>query len=173
MNNQIKNITIYAMFASLLAILAQIVIPLPGLVPISLQTLGIYIIGCVQKPKQAFISALLYLLVGAIGVPVFASFGGGLGTLLGATGGYIFSFPLVTLIISLIVHLKDNDMFKVVALVIGTIVCYSIGTIWFIYITNSTLISALTWCVFPFLIGDTLKMGATMMVSKKIYKYIN
>ena len=92
------------MFACITAILAQIRFTLPSLVPITLQTLGIYLIGLVLKPKIAFISSLIYILMGAIGLPVYSGFSAGLSTILGPTGGYIFSFPITALIISYLVH---------------------------------------------------------------------
>lgn len=172
MNSQVKNMTYCALFACMIAIMAQIKIALPGLVPLTLQTLGVYIVGCVLKPKEALLSTIVYIILGAIGLPVFSGFGGGLGFLLGPTGGYIFSFPIVALVISVIVHQKENIYSKTIALCIGTTICYSIGTIWFMYITNNSLLTALSWCVLPFLIGDTIKIVLTIVVCNKIAKYI-
>ena len=119
------------MFACITAILAQIRFTLPSLVPITLQTLGIYLIGLVLKPKIAFISSLIYILMGAIGLPVYSGFSAGLSTILGPTGGYIFSFPITALIISYLVHYRSTTIFKFGALILGTIICYLIGTLWF------------------------------------------
>lgn len=173
MNTKVKNMIYCALFACILVIMAQIKITLPGIVPITLQTLGVYIIGCVQKPKYACISALVYIALGAVGLPVFSGSGGGLGVLIGPTGGYIYSFPIMALVMSLIVKNKKGILIKLLALLAGTAVCYSIGTAWFMYVTGNTLLTALTWCVIPFLLGDAIKFVITIMVSEKIYKYIN
>ena len=133
-----------ALFACLIAILAQIQIALPTLVPITLQTLGVYLVSLLLKPKLAFISTLVYVFMGASGLPVFGGFSGGLASLL-----------IMALVIALIVKRNEKLSFKIIALIIGTAVCYLIGTLWFIYVTNTSLIPALTMCVIPFLPGDT------------------
>lgn len=157
-----------SLFACTIAILAQIKIDLPSLVPITMQTLGIYLTACLLKPKLAFIATLVYLLMGAIGLPVFAGFNGGISSLLNATGGYIFSFPIMALIISLIVNKKDSTTIKISAFVIGTIICYAIGSLWFMYITNTPLIPALTMCVIPFIPGDLIKMIIALILVRKL-----
>lgn len=155
------------MFACIIAILAQIQIALPSLVPITLQTLGIYLAAMILKPKLAFTSSLIYILMGAIGLPVFAGFSGGIGIILGPTGGYIYSFPIIALIIS---FLNKNNYLstKLLALVIATSVCYGIGTLWFMYISQSSLLSALSLCVIPFIPGDIIKIVAAIILSNKI-----
>jgi biotin transport system substrate-specific component len=173
MNNHVKNITYCAMFACIIAIMSQIKITLPGLVPITLQTLAVYIVACLQKPKQAAISTFVYVVLGSVGVPIFAGFTGGLSVLFGPTGGYIFSFPLMAAVSSLIINKKDSKTFHFVALIVGTILCYSLGTAWFMYVTGNSLLVSLVWCVFPFILGDMIKMVLATIFSKKVSKYVN
>ena len=135
------------MFACITAILAQIRFTLPSLVPITLQTLGIYLIGLVLNAKMTFISSLIYILMGAIGLPVYSGFSAGLNTILGPTGGYIFSFPITALIISYLVHYRSTTIFKFGALILGTIICYLIGTLWFMYIMKMSFSALLIICV--------------------------
>ena len=168
MNPKVKNIVYCAMFACIIAILAQVKIDLPSLVPITLQTLGVYLISCYLKPKLAFISAVVYLFMGIIGLPVFTCFNGGIGVLLGPTGGYIFSFPIMALVTSLIINKNKTLFFKIFAMILGTIVCYFIGTLWFIFITDNSFILALSMCVIPFIPGDIFKIGVTLILSNKI-----
>lgn len=168
MNPKIKNMCYCSMFACIVALLAQIKIDLPGLVPITLQTLGIYIIACSLTPKLAVITTIVYVIMGSIGLPVFTGFRGGLSSLLGPTGGYIFSFPITSLIISIIINNKNSIIRKIIAMIIGTAVCYLIGTIWFIYVTNNTIITALTVCVIPFIFGDIIKIAIASTLSAKI-----
>ena len=89
---QNKELTRIALFAALTALLSQIIIPLPGAVPISLGTLGVMLCGGLLPPRQAFWSMAAFLLLGGVGLPVFASFGGGLGVLFGPTGGFLWGF---------------------------------------------------------------------------------
>lgn len=168
MNDKVKQMMYCALFAGIIAIMAQIKIDLVGIVPITMQTLGIYIMATVLKPKYAFLSALVYVLMGAIGLPVFAGFTGGMGVVAGPTGGYIFSFPIVAFVISYILTKKENAVAKVGAMVIGTAICYTIGTAWFMYSSQNGLWVSLTWCVFPFLIGDALKIIVATVFSYRI-----
>lgn len=156
------------MFACIISLLAQIKIDLPSLVPITLQTLGIYLASCILKPKLAFSASLVYVLIGAVGLPVFSGFNGGINSLLGPSGGYIFSFPITALVISLIVNKKSSTILKIIAMIIGTIICYFIGTIWFMYVTKNTLLSSLMMCVIPFIPGDLIKIVIASILSKKI-----
>lgn len=158
MNDKVKQMLYCAMFAALTAILAQIKIDLPGLVPLTLQTMAIYLMSAMMKPKYAMISALVYVFMGAVGLPVFAGFTGGIGVLVGPTGGYIYSFPIMAFVISRILVKKNGYGYCLFAMGIGTVLCYVIGTIWFMYVTNNTLMASLTWCVFPFLLGDGIKI---------------
>ena len=154
------------MFACITAILAQIRFTLPSLVPITLQTLGIYLIGLVLKPKIAFISSLIYILMGAIGLPVYSGFSAGLSTILGPTGGYIFSFPITALIISYLVHYRSTTIFKFGALILGTI------TLWFMYIMKMSFSASLIICVLPFLPGDVLKIFIAAALTNKFKNII-
>ena len=156
------------MFACIISLLAQIKIDLPSLVPITLQTLGIYLASCILKPKLAFSASLVYVLLGAIGLPVFSGFNGGLSSLLGPSGGYIFSFPITALVISLIVNSRHSTILKIIAMIIGTFICYFIGTVWFMYVTKNTLLSSLMMCVVPFIPGDLIKIAIASILSKKI-----
>lgn len=168
MNDNVKQMIYCALFAGIVAILAQVKIDLVGIVPITMQTLGIYLIGSILKPKYAFLAALVYVLMGAIGLPVFAGFTGGMGIVVGPTGGYIFSFPIMAFVISYMVTIKKDTVFKLLAMLVGTAVCYTIGTAWFMYSTQNTLWVSLTWCVFPFLIGDAIKIVAATFFSNRI-----
>lgn len=124
--------------------------------------------SCILKPKLAFSASLVYVLIGAIGLPVFSGFNGGLSSLLGPSGGYIFSFPITALVISLIVNKGCSTVLKIIAMVIGTLICYFIGTIWFIYVTKNPFLSSLMMCVVPFIPGDLIKIVIASVLSKKI-----
>ena len=159
------------MFACIISFLAQIRINLPGLVPITLQTLGIYLVSCTLKPKLALITVIVYLSMGIIGLPVYTGFQAGISTIVGPTGGYLGGFIVMVLIISLI-NKNDHARTKILAMIIGTIACYIIGTVWFIYLTNNSYITALTLCVLPFIPGDIIKILIACSLSTKLKKRI-
>ena len=124
--------------------------------------------------KRGTLSVLVYLLLGAIGVPVFAGFSGGLGALFGMTGGYLFGFLFSALAMWLIEKFFGNKTPVLLAsMLVGLLVCYVLGTAWFmlVYTKNNgsiTLLSTLSMCVFPFIIPDCIKIALSLLVSKKL-----
>ena len=125
--------------------------------------------------ERGTISILIYILLGAIGVPVFAGFSGGIGILFGNTGGYILGFIFIGLIYTLFTKIfkKKSIFIKIAALVLGLAICYAFGTIWFmhIYMRDSGdigLLAVLGWCVFPFIIPDLIKMALAVVIAKRI-----
>ena len=101
MKHQTKAMTLCALFAALTAVCAQISIPLPGGVPLSLSVAAVYLTGLLLAPGWAAASQVVYLLLGAFGMPVYAGFSSGMGVLFGPTGGYLFVYPLMALAVSL------------------------------------------------------------------------
>ena len=87
-----------SIFAAIIAVCAQVSLPMPYGVPLTLQTFAIQLAGVVLGPKKGALAALVYITLGAVGVPVFAGFTGGMGIVLGVTGGFILSFPLLALL---------------------------------------------------------------------------
>ena len=94
MKRKTLDIVYCGIFATITAILAQISIPLPGGVPLTLQTFAVSLAGILLGSKKGFISILVYVLMGAIGLPVFSGFSAGIGAIVGPTGGFILSFPI-------------------------------------------------------------------------------
>ena len=175
-NKALKSITLTAMFSAIIAICSWITIPIT-IVPFTLQTFAVAISVCMLGTKRSTISVIVYILLGAVGVPVFAGFKGGLGSLLGMTGGYIIGFIFMTIISGLIIQ-KFGRKFIVMmlALILGLAVCYAFGTAWFIYVyTNSKgaigIVSALSMCVFPYIIPDILKFSVAILISNRLYKF--
>ena len=149
-------------------------ISIPTAVPFTLQTFAVFFVLLLLGGERGTIATLVYVLLGAVGVPVFAGFSGGIGILLGSTGGYIIGFLFVGLIYILFEKFfKKNIVMKIVALVLGLAVCYAFGTAWFmhVYIKSSGevgLLTVLGWCVFPFIIPDLIKMALAVVVAKRI-----
>ena len=171
-NTKVLDMVYIAIGAALITICSWINIPTA--VPFTLQTFAVFFVLLTLGGERGTIATLVYVLLGAIGVPVFAGFSGGIGVLLGNTGGYIIGFLFTGLIYILFTKLfGKNIVIKIVALVIGLAVCYAFGTAWFmnVYIKSSGevgLLTVLGWCVFPFIIPDLLKLVLAVVISKRI-----
>ncbi len=167
-----KKLVLTSFFAALIAVTSQLVIPLP-MVPINLAVFAVFLTATMLPTGYALGSVLTYILLGAIGVPVFNSFQGGLGILFGKTGGYIIGYIAIALIVSLICNkTKFKPVFIVLSMVLGLIACYAIGTAWFMFITNIGLMQSLVYCVFPFLIGDMLKIALAVVITLLLKKRV-
>ena len=160
-----------AIGAVLIAICSWISIPV--IVPFTLQTFAVFLLIMLLGGMKATISVAVYILVGAVGVPVFAGFGAGVGVLFGKTGGYIIGFLLMGPIFSLMTKLFGKKLLvQIIALVTGLLVCYAFGTAWFMYIYmrdtgDVGLMTVLSWCVFPYIIPDAAKMAVAVLISRK------
>lgn len=158
-----------AMFAAVIAVASWISVPLPFTpVPINLATLAVTLTGALLGSRYGSLPVLIYLLLGAVGVPVFAGFTGGLGHIAGPTGGYIVGYLTSALICGMIIELVGKDEPKwwavAIAALLGTLSCYILGTIWFIILTHNTLAASMTMCVIPFLPGEALKLVAAVVI---------
>ena len=174
--NKTLDMAYIAMFAVVMAVCAWISIPTT--IPFTLQTFGVFLAVGILGGKRGTLSVLLYLLLGAIGIPVFAGFTGGVGIIAGSTGGYIVGFLFAALVMWLMEHLLGKKRWVLaLSMVVGLLVCYAFGTIWFMFVyANNTgaigLMTALGWCVFPYVIPDVIKIVLAMILSKRIAKII-
>ncbi|MDR3281287.1 MAG: biotin transporter BioY [Synergistaceae bacterium] len=154
------------LFTALTVVMAQISIPMPLGVPMTMQTFAISLAGVMLGAKKGFLSTLIYVMLGIIGIPVFASFTGGLGIVLGPTGGFIISFPLMAWLIG---FGSDKGKWPLVAgIAAGTVVNYIVGMIFFTAVTGKGLDIAFTACVLPFIPTSIVKAVAAGVVGIKI-----
>ena len=171
-----RDMTYTALFAVIIAVCSWLSIP--ATVPFTLQTFAVFAAVGILGGKRGTLSVLIYLLLGALGVPVFAGFSGGVGVLFGSTGGYIAGFLLSALVMWLMEKaLGRKTWVLALSMVIGLIVCYFFGTLWFMFIyARDTgpigVMTALGWCVFPYIIPDLLKIALALFLSKRIRKAI-
>lgn len=135
-----------------------------GPVPLSLATLALYIIASLCRPKMSVAAMAVYISLGAVGLPVFSNFTGGLERIAGVTGGYIIGYLPCALIISLILNKHGKKWLYPVAMIAGTAVLYLFGTAWFCYATKTGFVRALSICVLPFLVGDGIKIAAASVL---------
>lgn len=151
-----KDLVLTALFAALTAVLAQIQLPI-GPVPFNLAVFGAFLAGMLLAPAWAAASMGVYMLLGAVGIPVFAGFMGGPAVLLGKTGGYVIGYIFIALATALAVKRSGKLPVIGAAMLAGLLVCYGFGTAWFMAVTGADLVSALGWCVLPFIVPDVCK----------------
>ena len=164
-------ITMTALMAAVTCILAPLSIPI-GPVPISFTNLAIYLSLYLLGWKKGTISYLIYLLLGLVGLPVFSGFTGGPSKLAGPTGGYIIGFIVMAVIAGLVIDNCRKPWIQLIGMIVGTIVCYLFGTIWFCLVANYTFKAALAVCVIPFIPADLVKMIIAMIIGPMIKKRI-
>jgi len=161
-----------ALCAAVMAICSWISIP--AAVPFTMQTFGVFLAVGLLGGRNGTLAVLVYILLGAAGLPVFSGFNGGIGHLFGATGGYIIGFVFSALVMWLAEALfgKSNKVL-IASMVAGLLVCYAFGTAWFmvVYARDSGsigLITALSWCVFPYIIPDALKILLAAVLTRRL-----
>ncbi|MXV62121.1 biotin transporter BioY [Natronorubrum sp. JWXQ-INN-674] len=162
-----------AMLAALIGASVFVTIPNPfSPAPITLQVLFVFLAGLVLGPVWGPISLLLYLTAGAVGIPVFSGFEAGIGPLFGATGGYLWSYPIAAAVIGLVVH-RGTDLrdpaavalpIVVGALVAGTIIIYGMGTAYAAWLLELAAWEAIAGFALPFIPGEILKMVAAIVI---------
>ena len=154
-----KELTLTALFAALMCVIAPFSIPLTGAVPITLGTFILYLTGAVLGWKKGLISVAVYLIIGSIGVPVFSGFGAGIGVLAGPTGGYLIGYLFCVAVVGALVDRFSTRFWAYPAgMVLGTAVLYFFGTAWFLIQSGGGLWPALMTCVVPFLPFDCVKI---------------
>lgn len=172
-HNRILSMVYCSLFAIIIALCSYITIPV--VIPFTLQTLGVFIALELLGGKKGTFSVLLYLLLGAVGAPVFSGFRGGIGVLLSNTGGYIVGFVFLAMIYWLITALLGKRLYaRILGMTLGLLVCYIFGTLWFAIaysdINNmSEMIPVLQICILPFIIPDIAKMFLSIGLRKLVY----
>lgn len=165
-----------ALFVALISVCSWVSIP--STVPLTMQTFGIFCAIGLLGGKSGTITIITYVLLGLVGAPVFAGFKSGVGTLFGATGGYIIGFVFLGMTYWIITSFfGEKTITMIIAMIVSLFVCYAFGTAWFVlmYAQNFKemgVISAINMCVVPFIIPDVLKVLLATFVVKKVSPYI-
>lgn len=163
-------------YISILVVLITVCswISIPLTVPVTLQTFGVFTAVGLLGGKRGTLAVLVYILMGAIGLPVFSGFTGGIGILAGTTGGYIVGFLFSALLMWGMEKLFGRNM-KVLAgsMILGLIACYAVGTFWFMTVYAAStgpvgILTVLGWCVFPFIIPDIAKIVLALVLTKRL-----
>ena len=172
---QIKNMARCALFAALMCLCAWISLPF-GQNPITLQTFALFLTLELLGGKYGTLVCLVYLLLGAVGLPVFSGFRGGFSMLLGSTGGYLWGFLTCALLYWLLSTLFGKRLSPVFHL-LGLLLCYALGTFWFywVYLQAGSALSlgfVVLKCVVPFVLPDLVKLFLALALSKKLKRFM-
>ena len=163
----VQDMVLIAVFTAIMAICSWISVS-AGPVPFTLQTFAVFVTAALLGTKRGTIAVVVYILLGIIGVPVIA----------GPTGGFIVGFILTAIIIGLLMNLTNGKsevvklVITVVAMVLGDVACFAIGTVWFMVVTNNTVAVALTYCVIPYIIPDIAKIVVATIIANRVKKYV-
>ena len=181
-----------ALMSAVLCVMAPIAIPVPvSPVPLSPATFVVYLTAALLGPKRGCISVLIYLLLGGIGLPVFAGFSGGVGVLAGPTGGYVIGYVPCALVAGFVMncggmtgvqrksalkervkHSRQPVVWNGIAMSLGTLACYAFGMAWFLIIMKGTytVVQAFLLCVMPYLLLDSIKIVAAAAIAVPVRK---
>ncbi|MDE5557294.1 MAG: biotin transporter BioY [Ruminococcus sp.] len=166
-----REMVLIAMFSAVMAVCSWISVPTT--IPFTFQTFGVFCTMNILGGKKGFFSILVYILLGAVGMPVFSGFSAGISALTSYTGGYIWGFLFLALVYWFAEKFVGKKIIvQVISLIIGMAVCYICGTIWFMYVTKSTFLYGLSACVAPYVLFDALKMVCAIGISVRVKKHV-
>ena len=172
-----RDISAIAMGVALIAVCSWISVPMT--IPFTMQTFAVCLVTALFGLRRGMWTVACYILLGAVGAPVFAGFKGGLGALLGVTGGYLVGFLFTALIAGAGAELSGRKLSVTLgAMAAGVLLCYVFGTAWFMvaYAKNSGPIgvgTALAWCVLPYLLPDAVKITLAAVLARRLHPLID
>ncbi len=173
----VREISFAAMGVALITLCSWLSIPMT--VPITMQTFAVCLVTALFGLKLGTVTVLAYLLLGAFGVPVFSGFQGGIGALMGVTGGYLVGFLFTAVTVGVAVNrFGKKTPVLVVSMALGILLCYAFGTAWFIRVYNRGsgtigILAALSLCVFPYLVPDGIKIALAALLVKRLEPLVN
>ena len=167
----VHDLCFIGIFTAIITVLGQIAIPMPYGVPMTLQTLTIPLAGVILGAKKGTYATLAYVFLGALGIPVFAGYTGGLSIVIGPTGGFILSFPIMALTAGIGAE-KEKPIWVISGLIIGSIINYLCGMFMFSVITSCDLRAAFVACVLPFIPTAMIKIILSWVLGTSIRKVL-
>ena len=168
----VRDMAYIALFAVMMAVCSWISIPY--VVPFTLQTFAVFLAVGVLGGRRGTVAVLVYLLMGAVGLPVFTGVSGGIGHLLGSTGGYIVGFVFTALVMWGMEGIPGNrTVVLTISMVLGLLVCYAFGTAWFLLVyARATgpvgVWTAVGWCVAPYVVPDLVKLALALVLRRRL-----
>ena len=172
----VKTMSTVAMMTVILCVSAWITVPLT--VPFTMQVFAVFAAVLILGGKRGTMSILLYMLLGAVGLPVFSGFQGGLSKIVGPTGGYMVGFFAISLLYAAFEKKTEaSPAGKTAVLAAGLLLCYLFGTAWFCFVMNGrggsyTFVSALAVCVLPYILPDLAKLALALFVSNRVNRVL-
>lgn len=169
-----RDIVFIAIFTVLMSVCAWISIP--TVIPFTMQTFAVFLTLNFLGGKKGTISICIYLLLGIMGLPVYSNGTAGIGVIMGTAGGYMLGWIFAGLTIWLLEKIIGIKLWaQALSMLVGLVVCYVTGTVWFMTVYGKTtgavgVWAALTWCVIPFIIPDLVKLGLALWVSQRLKK---
>ena len=168
----VKDMAYCAIGAALLSVSAWISIPMPQ-VSFTMQSFAVFFILGLLGGRRGTISIGIYLFLGFVGLPVFSGFRGGVGVILGVTGGYIWGFLLAGLLYWAVTSLLGKRLhIRLIAMILGMAVCYGCGTAWYLHAYGGSIGPVLATCVVPYLLPDGVKIGLAISLSQRLNRFI-
>ena len=164
---KIREMTLAAVAAAIICILAPWKIPV-GPIPITLATFAIYFVSAVLGWRRGAVATAVYVLLGAVGLPVFSGFIGGIHIVAGVTGGYIIGYVPLALITGLFSGMKKPLIMLPLGMLLGTLALYAFGTAWYCIAAKSALLPAVSLCVLPFIPLDLVKIVAATLLAASV-----
>ena len=169
-----REITYVGLFVAVMAVCSWISVPMT--IPFTMQTFAVFLTVALLGTRLGTITVAAYMLLGAVGLPVFSGFKGGLGVLMGPTGGYIIGFIFTALITgTMIERFGRGRIMMAAAMLVGLAVCYAFGTVWFLKVYANTkgavsVATALGWCVIPYILPDCVKILLAVTIAERLGK---
>ena len=165
--SSIQKITIIGLFSAIISVFSVIMIPMPSGVPITLQTFIIALCGFTLGKKFGTISTLVYVMLGGIGLPIFAGFNSGIGALFGLTGGFIWGFILLSLCCGISMGI-NKKIISYMVIVLGLILCHTLGILQYSIITKTNLLNSALIMSIPYLLKDIISIAVARYCAIKI-----
>ena len=165
------NLTMTALFAVIICICSMLSIP--AAIPFTMQTFAVFLALFMLGGKYGTLSIAVYILLGITGLPVFHNFTGGIGILMGSTGGFILGFILCGAVYLLMTRpISKKPFFKLISAFAGLVICYITGTLWFVFTSSqgAGFGTALLTCVVPFIVPDAVKILLAYFISQRLNK---
>ena len=176
-NARTKDLAYIAIFTALIAVGAWIAIPTPARIDFTLQTLGVFLAVGILGGRRGTLAVAAYLLLGAVGAPVFSGFSGGLSALVSPSGGYLIGFLFAALFMWATERKADRLWKLGLQMATGMVICYAFGTAWFMTVypmggESVGLAAALSWCVIPYLPFDAIKIALALLLTARLRPYV-
>ncbi len=168
-----KNLAATALFTALTIVFAQLILPLPFTpVPLSLSLLPVFLAGAILPKRYAAYSQLVYLLLGVVGLPVFAGFKGGMGIVFGPTGGFLIAYPIMAFLTAWVVSLlpRKTIVSYIPAMLAALVACYLCGSLWYVFVGHVSWMKSLAATVIPFVAFDCIKVGICAVLAVSLNK---